>query len=201
MRNLNAVHILTEGTQRRVAILAAQPLETTLFVHRAILDTRMVMVGLKNWTTKISPQLVANPFTAIKKGEPTRVEADAVTDTVKESIRRAKLLADGYNYLTWYANFYTSQYFSNETLSYNDLPVYLADPAAYVASYAHARNLTVEIARKQIDFDRESLLTAARRRREVFWNFESTLLKVTTEKELEAWKDTVYSDTILVGAI
>lgn len=200
MFNANATFLLLDAAQRTILLVGAQH-AVTLFVQRNILDTKLASFVTTRWQTEVQPNMPKGSFYTLKKGEVSAIDIKEVSDITKQKALRARLLADGYGFLLWYANMATEAYWSTSSIDYSDLPLLATQRQALIDLYATTKGLSQAEAQKQFDFDEQTLLTLALRRKEILWKYEESLLKVTNQSQLNSWKDVVKNDTINVGAV
>lgn len=200
MFNANATFLLLDAAQRIILLVGAQH-AVTLFVQRNILDTKLASVPTTRWQTEIQPNMPKGGFYTLKKGQVAALDIKDVSDITKQKAVRARLLAEGYGFLLWHANMATEAYWSTSSIDYSDLPLLATQRQALIDLYATTKGLSQAEAKKQLDFDEQTLFTLALRRKEILWKYEDSLLKVSNQTELDAWKNGVKNDTINVGAV
>lgn len=197
----NGTYFLVDAGQRIILLADAQH-QTTLFVQRSILDTKVLSLPVARWRSEIQPAITSSPgFYSLANRKFTPVIESDVAEITKQKIKRARLLAEGYGYLLWYANMATEAYWSTSSVDFNDIWLLQTARSELVDLYAQSKGISKHEALKQIEFDEQNLRTLSLRRKQILWMYEKTLLEVVTISDLEAWKATVRNDTVNVGAV
>lgn len=173
--------------------------EAAIFAQRHILDTRVSTYNSFVWERMFSHRL-GDPLQH-KKMVSNRVEITEPDLIVIEKAKRAKILCEGYSFLLWYANLSTHTYSSTASIGFDDIPLYSLSPDRYILQFAKSKNLSYDIAKKQIDFDLQQLQSLALRRKEILWSYSETLLQVPDDAALELWQNNIISDTVTVGQL
>lgn len=201
MHNPNAFYFLLDSAPQRTVLLGGAQLTTTLFVQRNILDTRLVSVTLTQAHESLLPAMPKGRYYSLTKGVVTAQETADVSDLIKQKAARARLLSEGYGYLTWFANMATEAYWATSSIDFADTLLLSKRREEVINLFAATKRMSYAEAEKQIAFDEDNLLTLAMRRKQIIWLYEETLLSVTDADELETWKVSVKNDTIDVGAV
>jgi hypothetical protein len=201
MHNPNAFYLLLDSAPQRTVLLVGAQLTTTLFVQRNILDTRLVSVTLAQAQESLLPDMPKGSYYSLKKGVVTAQETADVSDIIKKKAARARLLSEGYGYLTWFANMATEAYWATSSIDFADTLLLSKRREEVINLFATTKRMSYAEAEKQIAFDEDNLLTLAMRRKQIIWLYEETLMSVSSVAELETWKASVKNDTIDVGAV
>ena len=160
MRSQEARYVLTDViSTSRIVLSFGHKLETILFIQQNIVDSRVIIVPVKIWRkwrirVKTAPQ---GTFFLIRDNELFFARDEDISDVTKQKVERAKLLADGYSKLVWYANQLTELCWSTSSISYSDLLFLLLGGPKLTSFYATSKGIPIDQAVKQIEIDKQSL--------------------------------------------
>jgi hypothetical protein len=188
------IYIITNGASR-TCLLVTYSKDAAHFVHHNTLDSRLAFVSVGAWNSytknseldDYSVELINNKwFQLINR----KFVSAPATDLLKEQRARAKMLTDGYIFLQNViepitTNINSSSYF----LSLDDIK-YFPDITVLAPVLAEATGLNLEIAKKQLLIEKESLLEIIKYKKYVTWKYTRLLLNITTDEEFQEWKDT-----------
>lgn len=202
MKNQYSRYAVIDAGQRNV-LHVDHSLEVASFVQRSIMDTRLGGIPPKNFkevdallaTTDRLPKLAYAAGTLVLLDNPT------ISSITTEKRERAKLLAQGYGLLLWYANAAGERYAYTSSIELGDLPMLMTNRQEFVDLYAKTNGVTAEQAEKQISFDQQSLRAMVMRRKEILWTYTPKLLAVNTQEELDSLVAAIRNDTVNVGAV
>ena len=199
MKNSYSTYILLDGSTATILFHSVN-LNHVMFLQRNVLDTRFFSIPTSKWTPELLKPASFYKF-QLNNGERVLEKQENLHKVVIEKAARCRFLAEGYSWLFWFANQVTEQYSTTETLDYEDLALYNANKEIYIKTFANARQLTIEQAQKQFDFDHETLITVSLRRKQILWTLGESLKLCVTPTELALWKDNVFDTVVKIGAV
>lgn len=199
MKN-NAVYFVIDGSHRAVIFMSTN-LELVSYIARNILDN--VVLALPQSALAEAEKYTSRKvyFSLQKGGKFTDLDSRWVSDILRGKIARARMLAQGFTHLQWFANLATEAYCYTTTVNPDNLDMAVASPEWFAELYAKATNTPLESAVKQVNFDIDNIRTLRVRRQELMWEYSRSLLDVTTQEELDTWKTLVRNVTTEVGAV
>ena len=190
--------ILDAGT--RVILGGPFSFEVATRVARSVLDVTLMAIGRKHWA-----ELVRDTFDgattinfSFRRGEATGYVPSA--HDIQRG-RKVELVASAFGRLLWFANHTVEGIWSTKTLEVGDLPLAVNSIAPFVDAYMRATGVDEEVAKSQVEFDRDSLLVTVSRRKEILYKFEAEAMAVENLADLEAFRERVYFDVISAGAV
>jgi hypothetical protein len=179
MHNPNAVYFLLDSAPQRTVLLMGAQLTTTLFVQRNILDTRVLGLPLVKVQEEIAPKMPKGSYYSLQKGVVTAQETADVSDIIKQKAARARILSEGYGYLTWFANMATEAYWATSSIDFADTLLLSKRREEVINMFAATKRMSYAEAEKQIAFDEDNLLTLALRRKQIIWLYEEIPVSYT----------------------
>lgn len=188
------VYIIKNGASR-ICLLATSNVEAAHFVYHNTLDSRLTYITIGAWRTFTeNSQLNDYTIETINNGWFQLVSREFVevtgNDMLKTQRWRAKMLSEGYEFLTGIINSITTKInFSTYFLSLEDLK-FFPDINVLAPNLADAVGISLETAKKQLQIEKESLLEIVKYKKQVVWKYSSMLLKITNEDEYQHWRDT-----------
>ncbi len=195
----NAVYIILDAGSRLI-LGGPFSFEVATRVARSVLDVTLMSIGRNHWAELVRDTFSGehpNNFT-FRRGDATR-HVPSANDIARA--RKVEFVAAAFGRLIWFANHTVEGIWSTKTLEITDLPLAVNSIEPFVEAYARANGLDEGTARRQVQFDRDSLLVTVSRRKEILYKFEAQAMAVSSHAELESFRELVYFDVISAGAV
>lgn len=201
MLNINSIgrsFIVDKPTGFVIAI--AKSNEIAKFVSSTFMDCFAVQVHdyrLKN----IDPSYLTNDKWLTYHSGQIKEHNNEVIQQFIDIRKIANLRRDGCQ--TLYERILISEcsYDNLSDLNSENLVFYLLNKDIYINEYAKIKSISAESAKKHLNFLADNLIDIKLRSQIIFWKFSNTLKNVSTPDDLVKWKDSLFLETVGIGAV
>lgn len=202
--NWKNLYFVIDGSSRACIWVTDTP-DVAHFLQHNILDTMLFFCDQNTWErmnnasdVKVTHDALNSEWFQSFNNKFTPMNA---TPNLIKYRKTARIWSKGYNFLLSILDGITTNINqSGFFLTLDDIKLF-EDITELAPQLALAESIDIELAKKQLLIEKESLLQIAKQRKLAIWTHSKTLLSITDNESLEVWKNQVRSKSSGVGVI